>query len=723
MPLDRIEQWEASLKNKSAFYKRIKIVLLLLSVSVFVAFVYFSADLAFLLYSNNNSINNRAIQAARADTRKIDTMARSIEQTVNDIVIVLEKKEFNENNLLDVFSEKRSNLLCRYSISFVSATDSSAVCTKLSVPGRTCINGIMSMAVVGQSNSSAGLPVADLAGMTDGWQKAAWNKSDKAVLLNYQQRLYTTMASGEKKMIGVVSAKISIDDFQKLLNYKNLGQYGYRFIVDGNGVILDHPDNNLVVNNFKLLDYVRNTYTEENSNDLLHAFKVKTGVSIFDKNTLNDQKTILRFEPVKSTGWFIGIALLVDELTVSNVFLKQQLMQLLTVLILFLLLSGLYIILLSSSLDIFHKRLKQYSWFVTCIFVTGLICIWAIHITKGATSPYEDKCITTFTQIEKYKKEQTQKAQQTQFAAPQFIQTGITVNSISVSEPNEMAEVYGTMWQRIPLGIDAKQVGGILFPDQIETKMFESYRMEENGFLVIGWNFCTRLQQDLKSSLYPFDRYKIKINMCQPKKFESVIFVPDIASYKITSPTAKPLVKNGFSISGWKVNNTYFNFAEESDNIDYGRRTLLESPVVKDLCLNITIERDWLSSVISIMIPIFIIMLILFSGVYMITYDSDSNSYSSFDAKEATAIGTAFTMFLVITIQSVRIQVIPLDILYIEKIYFMIYFAMLVNVIFVIAITNKSGFLFTYRHGIFYRYLYWPLYTGILYIITLVSFY
>ncbi len=122
------------------------------------------------------------------------------------------------------------------------------------------------------------------------------------------------------------------------------------------------------------------------------------------------------------------------------------------------------------------------------------------------------------------------------------------------------------------------------------------------------------------------------------------------------------------------------------------------------------------------MVPIFIIMVILFSGVYMITHDSDSESFS-FDANEATAIGTAFTMFLVVTIQSVRIQVIPLGILYIEKLYFIIYFAMLINVIFVIAITNKSGFLFTYRHGIFYRYLYWPLYTGIFYIITLVSFY
>ncbi|GEM_PF-1060015 len=718
MSLDQIKQWTPN--HNKVLYQRVKVVLILLSGIAFAVLMYFSVNLAFLYSSTNNSINTKAINAAKSGSRKIDNMARGIERTVGDIALVTGKKEFNENDLIAVLSNKSNNVQCRYSIRFLSDSESSAVYKKLSSLGS--INRMMDMTVTGTSDASGGLPDAELPGTKDGWQKAAWNKSDKAVVLNYQKRLYTTSVSGEKKLIGIVSAKISIDDFQKSLDFQTLGQYGYRFLVNGDGVMLDHPNKNLVINNFKLLDYARSTYTADNSNNLQHAFKAKTGISILEKSIINGQKTIFRFEPVASTGWFTGVGLIVDELTVPNGFLKQQLMQLLSAFIFFLLLSGLYFVFLSSSSEVFHKRIKQYSWFVSCIFIAGLVCIWALHITRGANSPYEDNCITTFSQIEQYKKEQTEMAQHTQSSPPQFIQTGITVNSLSVSEPNEMAEVYGTMWQRIPAGMDAKQVGGILFPDQIETKMYESFRMEENGFQVIGWNFCTRLQQDLKSSLYPFDRYNVKIRMCQPKKFGSTIFVPDIASYKITSPTTNPMVSDGFSISGWNVNNTYFNFSEQADNIDYGRRTLLESPSVKNLTLNINIERDWLSSVVSMMIPIFIIMVILFSGVYMITHERDSESFS-FDANEATAIGTAFTMFLVVTIQSVRIQVVPQGILYIEKIYFMIYFAMLINVIFVVAITKQSGFLFTYKHGIFYRYLYWPLYSGILYLITLVSFY
>lgn len=719
---DRLAQWKTLLNKDSALHKRVRIVLLVLTGTALVALVWLSANLAFQLYSNNREIDKRAVNSARADSRKIDKMARSIELTVRDIALALGEKELNEKNLIDILSVRRPNLPCRYSISFVSGADSSAVCGKLSAAGRTRIHGLMDMAVSGRSGAGNGVPNAEPAGMKDGWQKASWNKNEKAVLLNCQHQLYMATETGGKKLVGVVSAKISIDDFQKSLDYENLGQYGYRFIVDGDGLMLDHPDKKLVIKNFMLLDHAKTAYTADNSNNLRQAFKNKTGTNIVEKNILNDQVTIFRYEPVASTGWFLALALLNDEVTLSDGFLKQQLMQVLTAFILFLLLLGVYFILVSSSSEVFILRVKQYSWIASCIFIVGLIGIWALQITRGAVSPYDDNCITNPSQIEQFKKELISKAQLSQSAPPQFIQTGITVNSVSVSDPNETADVYGTMWQRIPAGMDAKQVAGILFPDQVETKMYESYRMEENGYVVVGWNFVTRLQQDLKSTLYPFDRHNIKIRMRQPKKFESIVFVPDLASYKFTSPTAKPMVPDNFSITGWKINNTYFNFSEQVDNIDYGRRTLLERPVAKDLSLNITIERDWLNSVISLMIPVFIIMVILFSGVYMVTHDTNSESFS-FDAKEATAIGTAFTMFLVVSIQSVRLQVMALDILYIEKIYFMIYLAMLINVIFVIAITNQKGVLFTYRHGIFYRHLYWPLYSGIFYVITLFSFY
>ncbi len=719
MPLEKIEQWKRLLKEHTVFFRRAKTLLLVLIAATFAVALYLSVNLALLLYSNNNAVNTRAVNAAKGDARKVDRVARNIERAVKDLSLAAEKGGGDEKNLTDLLSSQRAGVACRYSISFLSEADSTALCSKLSSAGRARIRQLMDMRVIGKSDARQ----AGGAALKEGWQKAAWDQRQKAVKVSYQQPLYGASAAGRKVQTGVVSAKVSIDDFQTALNFQNPGQDACRFLVDGDGLALDHPTKSLVINNFQLLDYAKGNYTPANSKALQRAFKEREAVSISDKNIINKQNTLLRLEPVASTGWFTCFELLADEVTVSDSVLKQQLMQLLGAMTLSLVLSGLYYVLLSSSTEQLHKRLRHYSWFLSLLFTAGLIGLWVLQITKGAASPNEDNCITTTAQIEQFKNEQTGKAQLTQSAPPKFIQTGVMVSSAGISEPNETADVYGTIWQRIPAGMDVKEVTGFLFPDQVETKVYEIYRMEENGFTVVGWNFCTRLQQDFSSSMYPFDRISIKIRLRQPKKFESIVFIPDIASYKIISPTAKSMVPADFAIPGWRLDNTYFNFSEQSYNIDYGRRTLLGSHVMKDLVLNINLARDWLSTFISLMIPIFIIMAILYSGVYMITNDLDTRESFSFDANEATAVGSAFTIFLVISIQSVRIQVIPVNVLYIEKIYFMIYLAMMLNVFLAVGITRKKGFLCSYKHGIFFRYLYWPLYCGLFFLITLISFY
>ena len=723
MSFDKIEQWITLLKDNKVLYQRIKVSLLLLTGIALSVLMYLTANLAILLYTNNNDINVRSINTAKADSRQVDTMTRSIERRVRDISRIFGEPDGNEKNLIALLSDKPNNLPGRYLITFLSDADSSAASRRMRVSKGSDLHDKISMKVIGKSDTQDGLTHTDLAAVKDGWQKGSWSKSEKAVIMNYQQKLYSTSGSGEKKLIGVVSARIAIEEFQKSLAYQNLSQYGYRFIVDGDGLTLEHPNKNLVINNLNLIDYAKHNYSAENSKSLQQAFKAKASVSIYDKNIINDQKTILRFEPVGSTGWYACVALLVDELAVPDGVLKQQLIQSLTALIALMLFSGLYFTFLSPSTEAFHKRLLLYSWFVSFTFIIGLFCIWELQITKGIDSPYDDNCITTPSQVEKYKKEQTGKAQSSLILPPQFIQTGVMVNSANVSEPNSTVDIYGTIWQRIPAGVEVNRVAGVYFPDQIETKMAEIYRIEENGFTVIGWNFCTRLQQDYRSTLYPFDRIDIKIRMRQPKNFESIVLVPDIASYKLISPSAKPMVPEDFSVPGWDLHHTYFNFSEQSFNIDYGRRALLGSHNLKDLVMKITLERDGRSGIVSVIVPIFLIMVILYSGVYMITNDSNTRESFNFAANEAIAIGSGFTIFLVVTIQSLRSQVIPLDIQYVEKIYFVIYVAMLANVILAIAVTKKSGLLFSYRHGILFRYLYWPVYSAIFFIITLFSFY
>ena len=58
--------------------------------------MYLTANLAILLYTNNNDINARSINTAKADSRQVDTMTKSIERKVRDIIRILGEPDGNE---------------------------------------------------------------------------------------------------------------------------------------------------------------------------------------------------------------------------------------------------------------------------------------------------------------------------------------------------------------------------------------------------------------------------------------------------------------------------------------------------------------------------------------------------------------------------------------------------------------------------------------------------
>ena len=125
MSFDKIEQWITLLKDNKFLYRRIKVSLLLLTGIAMSVLMYLTANLAILLYTNNNDINARSINTAKADSRQVDTMTKSIERKVRDIIRILGEPDGNEKKLIALLSDKPNNLPGRYSISFLSDADSS----------------------------------------------------------------------------------------------------------------------------------------------------------------------------------------------------------------------------------------------------------------------------------------------------------------------------------------------------------------------------------------------------------------------------------------------------------------------------------------------------------------------------------------------------------------------------------------------------------------------
>ncbi len=703
---------------------QLRVLLFLLIFAAGAACIYFSGSLIFELYSNRHEIQTRLVNGTISDARRIDKIGRTIEQTIGDISALMEERRFNEKQLIDLLNQRNSSNPCRYSLNFIF-DDASAVQQKMTAPALTHTLDMLNVKVFDSPDAYAKRANISASDSSNGWKNACWSIEDQGVVVSYQRRFCLYDNNGRKVSAGMVSARLRIDDVQKAMAACDMGSYGYRFLIDRNGQAISHPIQKLLKESFNMLDYAAKSYSAGN-NQLVHqVFRNHLPASIEEVNIISGQRSLIRFEPVASTGWVTGMTMLMDELSIPNRVLKESMLLVLTSFILLLLLVWIYLLIFSPSAAVFANRFMRYSWLISALFMIGLGCIWALQITRGNHSPYEDGCITSHAQIESFMHQQMRKTLPFGAGKENFIRTGLFIRSAHLSESIESIDLTGFLWQRIPQEMDLEQCSGFRFPDEIETKKEELFRIMENGTTIIGWNFFTRIRQDFKSRIYPFDRINVNLRMRQPKTLGSTLFIPDLDAYAMTSPSAKSLLVKNFQMHGWQIDNTYFRFnTDNSDsNINYGRQAAMGGAGLEELVMVISISRDWIGSFVSVLIPVIAIFSILYSSIYMITNDADGRKVFNFDAMRTSAIGSAFTLFLVIAIQNIRGTIIPEEILYVEKIYFLIYFAILANVVIAIRVTEKRGFFLSHKNGFIVRYLFWPLYMALLYVITLIEFY
>lgn len=710
-------------KVKIRSHRIIKYSLILTIVAALIALLLLIGELVISLDNNYKAIETKAINGTMADAKRISKYAKMVEGCTGQIETLFSADTLNKNKLLELISHHQIDNPWKCSINIYLNENGSKIRNQiLNKPELELIFKADNITVFDSESKYAFQTNISQQQPTSGWQKAQWSNEEHGMTVCYQRTLHKKDSSGHDIQIGLIAAKMNISQLNQILNNRDIGSYGYRFIEEEDGTTISHPNKELVVSKLNFLDNAKKAYSVANQKLIQHTFADKTPVTILTNNIISQQLSMIRLEPVPVIGWVTGITLITQELSIPDSLIKTQYYKILTATSIFLVLSGFYFFLYTSSRSDLAK-IAGIAWFSSAVFLIALVTTWFLQINFGNKSPYADQCITTLPQIEQYKKEQIANALNGLKPPPEFIQVGALVRSGRIDESLENVDLYGIIWERIPDGIAIKKTVGIKFPDEIETTFKEEYRVKEKGYTVVGWSFKTKIRQDFITSIYPFDRINIRLRIRPAEDFTSIIFLPDIESYKIISPSACKLVADNFHIPGWQLNNTYYKLYQHTYGIDYGLRTANGYHYYRDILLNISFTRDWISSFISVLIPIFVIFYILFSGIRMITTDAKMRKMFNFDAMRTSIIGATFIIFLVIASQHIRGAVIPNEILYVEKIYFIIYFAILANITVAIGVTEQKNFiLFQYRHGLIFRYLYWPFYLGILYIVTLCSF-
>ena len=197
--------------------------------------------------------------------------------------------------------------------------------------------------------------------------------------------------------------------------------------------------------------------------------------------------------------------------------------------------------------------------------------------------------------------------------------------------------------------------------------------------------------------------------------------IPDFDSYHSLIPETLPGLGSSFVLEGWKPQKTFFSYRVNSYNTNFGAGNFTNSSV-SEFHFNVDIKRDFKASSASELLLIMVVVILLYS-VLTITTKGENRSQFGFSSQGVLGYCTSILFTLIIAHTSLRSRIPIGGIIYLEYFYFVMYLAILVVSLNAIAFASNRDIPFIdTKDNIYVKVLYWPVITGILLVITLLSF-
>lgn len=316
--------------------------------------------------------------------------------------------------------------------------------------------------------------------------------------------------------------------------------------------------------------------------------------------------------------------------------------------------------------------------------------------------------------------------QQYDFADEQYarIPTGIYVDSLQFKSANDVY-VSGYVWQEFTTDKLGAVEEGVIFPDAVESMTIEeAYRNNVDGVAVVGWYFEANLRQAFVYKNYPIDHKTIWIKLL-PKDFNSsVVLVPSLKSYEDTSLNSTFGLASDIVLEGWSVNETFFDLMPVEFDTNFGLANHHRA-MIPELTFNVVVKREFFSAFLVNITMLIVSMSLLFSLVVMLT--TNEALKEAYVLSVSGSVGACAGIFFVVLIAhiSLREKFPSAGLVYLEYFYILAYFYILVTAFVSYLFDTASklphrGLLSNDAYAI--KLLYWPVYFGLLLLITWMQF-
>ena len=114
------------------------------------------------------------------------------------------------------------------------------------------------------------------------------------------------------KIVGGIGGSVELDTIVKMVSDIKIAKTGYGFMLQGDGLMIAHPDNKLVMKQNLLKD----DKTAASLKQVLDAGTIKRTIG-FDSYEYNGERKFAAFHPIRGTSWALYVTAPAAELTVA----------------------------------------------------------------------------------------------------------------------------------------------------------------------------------------------------------------------------------------------------------------------------------------------------------------------------------------------------------------------------------------------------------------------
>ena len=529
---------------------------------------------------------------------------------------------------------------------------------------------------------------------------------------------------GNNEADGIVYIDLSLNGLTKIINGLSIGKSGYGFLLSENGIFIVHPVSEWVKSEKNITDFAKD-YGDNNITKLFESNKIegKDYLDIIDP--LSNQESRLMFSEIPSTGWKLGIMFISAEFIDNYKSLKRKF----SISIFLFVLSAVFYVLSFRS---FKAESLKTSWvsaiLITMFFAAGIGLIWFQNTGQKEYTGKDDNSYMIHDQsvLNKFIQSQDSIAALNNKNIAVKIPTGVFIEHIEISGKNTI-NLSGTIWQEIDNQYVNEIEPGVVFPeispDAEAVSIEEAFRKKKSRSTFIRWYFRVALRHKIEYSSYPFDRQTISLRLWTKDWTSNILLVPDLKSYSVINPSLLPGIEKDIVLRSMIPVSSFFDFEEIEYNTSFGIGDNFSGESKSELHFNIVLERNFLGPFITNIIPLIVISVLLFT-IVMSTSSREKDTKLGFTGFGVLEICAAFYFVVILAHIDFRNTLGVQQIIYLDFFYFLIYLKILVYAINSILLTKYENIKFVqYKNNLYPRLLYWPVYLGLLFVVTYFVFY